>query len=366
MATSAPPLRILTVCTGNICRSPVAERLLERELDAIGMVARVRSAGTQGGGLRVPRPLIDVARQIGLEMGDHRSRRLDATSIEDEGADLVLAMSREHLYAVVSETPAAFRRSFTLIELSDFARTRPPGSADSVRELLVAAGQGRTAAGVLRSEADLDLDDPYGGPRRGYERMVAEVTGRIADIVRAIAPAPPAAPATGTPSAPMDRVADPGAGSGTMMGVNRISQRLAGIAPSATLAVDAKATAMKAAGEAVVGFGAGEPDFPTPAHIVEAAVEACRDPRTHRYSPAGGLPELKQAIADKTNRDSGYEVEAAQILVTNGGKHAVYTAFAALCDPGDEVLLPAPYWLSLIHISEPTRLGMLSRMPSSA
>ncbi len=126
--------------------------------------------------------------------------------------------------------------------------------------------------------------------------------------------------------------------------VNRISQRLAAIAPSATLAVDAKAKAMKAAGQDVVGFGAGEPDFPTPAHIVEAAVEACRDPKNHRYSPAGGLPELKQAIADKTARDSGYEVEAAQVLVTNGGKHAVYTAFAVLCDPGDEVLLPAPYW----------------------
>jgi aspartate/methionine/tyrosine aminotransferase len=129
-----------------------------------------------------------------------------------------------------------------------------------------------------------------------------------------------------------------------MRSVNRTSQRLAAIAPSATLAVDSKAKAMKAAGENVVGFGAGEPDFPTPAHIVEAAVEACRDPKNHRYSPAGGLPELKTAIAAKTARDSGYEVDASQILVTNGGKHAVYTAFAALCDPGDEVLLPAPYW----------------------
>ena len=129
-----------------------------------------------------------------------------------------------------------------------------------------------------------------------------------------------------------------------MGGVNRVSQRLAAIAPSATLAVDSKAKAMKAAGEDVVGFGAGEPDFPTPAHIVEAAVAACRDPKNHRYSPAGGLPELKEAIAAKTARDSGYQVEPSQVLVTNGGKHAVYTAFAALCDPGDEVLLPAPYW----------------------
>jgi aspartate/methionine/tyrosine aminotransferase len=129
-----------------------------------------------------------------------------------------------------------------------------------------------------------------------------------------------------------------------MWHVKRTSQRLAAIAPSATLAVDSKAKAMKAAGENVVGFGAGEPDFPTPAHIVEAAVEACRDPKNHHYSPAGGLPELKEALAAKTLRDSGYEVEPGQFLVTNGGKHAVYTAFAALCDPGDEVLLPAPYW----------------------
>jgi aspartate/methionine/tyrosine aminotransferase len=126
--------------------------------------------------------------------------------------------------------------------------------------------------------------------------------------------------------------------------VNRTSARLAAIAPSATLAVDAKAKALKAAGENVIGFGAGEPDFPTPAHIVEAAVEACRDVRNHRYTPAAGLPELREAIAAKTLRDSGVSVTAAQVLVTNGGKHAVYTAFAALCDPGDEVICPAPYW----------------------
>jgi aspartate/methionine/tyrosine aminotransferase len=126
--------------------------------------------------------------------------------------------------------------------------------------------------------------------------------------------------------------------------VNRVSQRLAAIAPSATLAVDAKAKALQAAGENVIGFGAGEPDFATPAHIVEAAVVACRDPRNHRYTPAGGLPELKEAIAAKTMRDSGYAVKASQVLVTNGGKHAVFTAFAVLCDPGDEVICPAPYW----------------------
>jgi aspartate/methionine/tyrosine aminotransferase len=124
----------------------------------------------------------------------------------------------------------------------------------------------------------------------------------------------------------------------------RISARIGGIAESATLAVDAKAKAKKAAGEDVVGFGAGEPDFPTPSEIVAAAIVACSDPKNHRYTPAGGLPELKTAIAAKTLRDSGYTVTAGQVLVTNGGKQAVYEAFATLLDPGDEVLLPAPYW----------------------
>jgi aspartate/methionine/tyrosine aminotransferase len=124
----------------------------------------------------------------------------------------------------------------------------------------------------------------------------------------------------------------------------RISHRIASVSESATLAIDAKAKALQAAGEDVIGFGAGEPDFPTPAHIVEAAVAACRDPKNHKYSPAGGLPALKEAIAAKTSRDSGYEVTAAQVLVTNGGKQAVEEAFATLLDPGDEVLLPAPYW----------------------
>jgi aspartate aminotransferase len=124
----------------------------------------------------------------------------------------------------------------------------------------------------------------------------------------------------------------------------RVSSRVGSIAESATLAVDARAKAMKAAGRPVIGFGAGEPDFPTPDYIVEAAAAACRDPRNHRYSPAAGLPELREALAAKTRRDSGLEVTPAQVLVTNGGKQAVYEAFAALLDPGDEVLLPAPYW----------------------
>jgi aspartate/methionine/tyrosine aminotransferase len=126
----------------------------------------------------------------------------------------------------------------------------------------------------------------------------------------------------------------------------RISRRVGAIAESATLAIDAKAKALKAAGEDVIGFGAGEPDFPTPAPIVEAAQRAAAEPRFHRYTPAAGLPELRAAIAAKTRRDSGYEVEAAQVLVTNGGKHAVYNAFATLLDPGDEALLPAPYWVT--------------------
>ncbi|WP_026123310.1 pyridoxal phosphate-dependent aminotransferase [Nocardiopsis chromatogenes] len=124
----------------------------------------------------------------------------------------------------------------------------------------------------------------------------------------------------------------------------RISQRIGGISESATLAVDAKAKAMKAEGRPVIGFGAGEPDFPTPDYIVEAAAEAARNPRFHRYTPAGGLPELKEALAAKTLRDSGYEVDPAQVLVTNGGKQAIYEAFATLLDPGDEVIVIAPYW----------------------
>jgi aspartate/methionine/tyrosine aminotransferase len=117
-----------------------------------------------------------------------------------------------------------------------------------------------------------------------------------------------------------------------------------GISESATLAVDAKAKALKAAGRPVIGFGAGEPDFPTPQSIVAAAAAACADPRNHRYTPAAGLPELREAIAHKTKRDSGYDVAPSQVLVTNGGKQAVYEAFATVVDPGDEVLLPAPYW----------------------
>ncbi|WP_405002583.1 pyridoxal phosphate-dependent aminotransferase [Georgenia thermotolerans] len=124
----------------------------------------------------------------------------------------------------------------------------------------------------------------------------------------------------------------------------RVSARLAAIAESATLAVDAKAKALKAAGRPVIGFGAGEPDFPTPDYIVEAAVAAAKDPANHRYTPAKGMPALREAIAAKTLRDSGYEVSPDNVLVTNGGKQAVYEAFAAVLDPGDEVLLPAPYW----------------------
>jgi aspartate aminotransferase len=124
------------------------------------------------------------------------------------------------------------------------------------------------------------------------------------------------------------------------------SHRLAELTESVTLAITAKAKALRAAGEDVIGFGAGEPDFRTPAHVVEAAQRACADPAMHRYTPAGGIPALREAIAAKTARDSGYEVDAAQVLVANGGKHALYNAFQALVDPGDEVLLPSPYWVS--------------------
>jgi len=124
----------------------------------------------------------------------------------------------------------------------------------------------------------------------------------------------------------------------------RISARIGGIAESATLAVDAKAKALKAAGRPVIGFGAGEPDFPTPDYIVEAAVAACSVPANHRYTPAAGLPALRAAVAEKSLRDSGLNIGADAVLITNGGKQAVYQAFATLLDPGDEVLLPAPYW----------------------
>ncbi len=125
---------------------------------------------------------------------------------------------------------------------------------------------------------------------------------------------------------------------------SRVSKRIGAIAESATLAVDAKAKALKAAGRPVIGFGAGEPDFATPDYIVQAAIAACNDPAMHRYTPAAGLPALREAIAVKTQRDSGYAIDASQVLVTNGGKQALYNAFATLLDPGDEVLLQAPYW----------------------
>jgi aspartate/methionine/tyrosine aminotransferase len=125
---------------------------------------------------------------------------------------------------------------------------------------------------------------------------------------------------------------------------SRISRRAAAVSASATLAVDAAAKALQAAGEHVIGFGAGEPDFPTPRAIVEAAEAACANPIYHHYTPTAGLPALRSAIADKTRRDSGFDVQASQVLVTNGGKQAVSNAFTVLCDPGDEVLIPAPYW----------------------
>ena len=143
-----------------------------------------------------------------------------------------------------------------------------------------------------------------------------------------------------------------------MGAVARISRRIGDITESATLAVDAKAKALRATGEHVVGFGAGEPDFPTPARICEAAATACLDPKNHKYSPTPGLPELRDAIAAKTARDSGYEVEAAQVLVTNGAKQAVYNACQTLLDPGDEVLLPAPYWTTY-----PEAIGLTGAVP---
>lgn len=135
-----------------------------------------------------------------------------------------------------------------------------------------------------------------------------------------------------------------GSSAAAVAGPRRISRRIGAISESATLAVDAKAKALKAAGRPVIGFGAGEPDFPTPVPVVEAARAAAADPRNHRYSPAAGLPELRTAIVDATERSDGITVTPRQVLVTNGGKQAVYQTFATILDPGDEVILPAPYW----------------------
>ena len=146
---------------------------------------------------------------------------------------------------------------------------------------------------------------------------------------------------------------------------SRISRRVGAITPSATLAITAKAQELRAAGESVIGFGAGEPDFPTPDYIVDAAAAACRNPKNHKYSPAGGLAELKEAIAAKTARDSGLEASPSQVLVSNGGKQAVFNAVSAVIDPGDEVLLPAPYWLTY---PEPVALsgGVTVPVPAGA
>jgi aspartate aminotransferase len=123
-----------------------------------------------------------------------------------------------------------------------------------------------------------------------------------------------------------------------------LSRKLSAIAESATLKVDAKAKALKAAGRPVISYAAGEPDFATPQFIVDAAAEALHNPANFRYTPAAGLPVLREAIAAKTLRDSGLEVTPSQVIVTNGGKQAVYQAFQTVVNPGDEVLLPAPYW----------------------
>ncbi|MGP9681909.1 MULTISPECIES: pyridoxal phosphate-dependent aminotransferase [unclassified Brachybacterium] len=140
----------------------------------------------------------------------------------------------------------------------------------------------------------------------------------------------------------------------------RISGRIGSIAPSATLAVDATAKALKAAGRPVIGFGAGEPDFPTPQHIVDAAIEAASVPANHRYSATGGLPELRLALAEMISGSTGLTIEPTHVLVTNGGKQAVYQTFATLLDPGDEVLLPAPYWTTY---PEAIRLAGATEVP---
>ena len=144
----------------------------------------------------------------------------------------------------------------------------------------------------------------------------------------------------------------------------RLSARVSSITESSTLAIDAKAKALKAAGENVIGFGAGEPDFPTPQHIVEAAAAATAVISNHRYTPSAGLPALRSAIATKTARDSGFEIDANRVLVCNGGKHALYNSFLSILDPGDEVIVPAPYWVSypeMIKLAE----GVVREIPTT-
>jgi aspartate/methionine/tyrosine aminotransferase len=127
---------------------------------------------------------------------------------------------------------------------------------------------------------------------------------------------------------------------------SRLARRVLDVTESPTLAIDAHAKALKLAGEHVIGFGAGEPDFPTPGHIVAAAAEATGHVLYHHYTPAPGLPELRAAVARKTERDSGVTVEPQQVLVCNGGKQSLFHAFMSIVDAGDEILLPAPYWVS--------------------
>jgi aspartate aminotransferase len=200
------------------------------------------------------------------------------------------------------------------------------------------AARHRTSARGSTCKTSLD------SVRGGRERVERDATGkpagnrRLAHGTMAFMTDVPAS------SAPASAAPASAANSFTAKRRERISRRIGGIAESATLAVDAKAKALKAAGRPVIGFGAGEPDFPTPAPIVEAAIQAAREPKNHRYTPTAGLPELRDAVAVKTARDSGLSVSASQVLVTNGGKQAVYQAFATLLDPGDEVLLPAPFW----------------------
>lgn len=136
----------------------------------------------------------------------------------------------------------------------------------------------------------------------------------------------------------------------TMQDQNEVSSRIRNVSPSATLAVDSKAKALKASGVDIIGYGAGEPDFLTPKNIVDAAIKACAEEKNYRYTPSAGLPELRQAIADKTLRDSGYEVDPQQIIITNGGKQAVYETFQVLLNKGDEVIVPAPFWTSYTEI----------------
>jgi protein-tyrosine phosphatase len=186
--TGRPPLRILTVCTANVCRSPVAERLLARQLEAVGRPAVVRSAGTHGGSLPVHRHTLDAASTLGVDLSDHVSRALTAEMLDTEGADLVIAMTREHLRHAVAMQPTAWPRTFTLKELVRRASTAGLALGDDVADWTGELATGRRTADLISAHPDDDVADPYGGAARGHVAMAHELEALCAELARYVGP----------------------------------------------------------------------------------------------------------------------------------------------------------------------------------